>query len=287
MSERDEPWTVLRVLAWTQQRFKDRALASPRLDAELLLAQVMNKTRVGLYTSYDQPLVAGELAAYRDLIRRRLAGEPVAYLLGAQEFWSLSFAVDARVLVPRPETEGLVEAALALLRGRAAPTLVDVGTGSGAIAIAVAHERPDAEVIAIDRSPDALVVARANAARHTVDVTFLEGDLLAPIAGRRVDVIASNPPYIAEGDFDTLPPEVRREPRGALLAGPDGLDVIRRLITDAPALLVPDGALLLEIGAGQSDQVQELGRRRFREVSVRKDLAGIERVIVARVPIVT
>ena len=277
----DEPWTLLRVLRWTQTRFTERGLRSPRLDAEVLLANILAMDRVSLYTHYDQPLTKEELAAYRELIRRRLAGEPVAYLVGKQEFWSISFAVDARVLVPRPETELVVEIALAALKGRFAPRLVDVGTGSGAIAVAIAHERPDAEIIAIDRSPAALELATKNAASAEVDVEFLEGDLLAPVAARGpFSAIVSNPPYIADADFFTLPPEVLREPREALFGGADGLDVIRRLIAAAPPLLVPGGLLAIELGMGQAPEVMRLmSAAGLVGVIARKDLAGIERVV--------
>ena len=277
-----ETWTILKVLQWTQQRFQERGLRSPRLDAELLLAKVVDKDRVGLYTHYDQPLTKPELALYRELIQRRLAGESVAYLVGRQEFWSLPFQVDARVLVPRPETEGVVEAVLALLEGRTAPRVADIGTGSGAIAVAVAHERPDAQVVAVDRSPDALAVAQANAAANGVTIELLEGDLLAPLAGRGpFDVIASNPPYIPDGEYATLPPEVQREPRSALLGGKDGLDLVRRLVAGAPGLLGDAGALVLEVGMGQAQVVAALAPAAgYRAAEVRRDLAGIERVVV-------
>jgi release factor glutamine methyltransferase len=279
----EEIWTVLKVLQWTQQRFRERGMPSPRLDAELLLCEVLKRDRVGLYVHHDQPLAKTELAAYRELIKRRLAGEPVAYLLGRQEFWSLPFQVDRRVLIPRPETEGVVEVALELLKARRAPALADLCTGSGAIAIAVAHERPDARVVAVDLSADALAVAAANVTACEVDVELRQGDLLDPLEEERFDVITANPPYIAEGDYGGLPAEVRCEPRLALLGGPDGLGVIRRLLGAAPGALAEDGALVMEIGAGQSEAVAALGRAAgFGEVSVRKDLAGIERVVVLR-----
>lgn len=280
----DELWTILKVLQWTQKRFAERGLRTPRLDAEVLLAHLLRRDRVSLYTHFDQPLAKEELGAFRELIKRRLGGEPVAYLVGKQEFWSLSFAVDPRVLIPRPETEGLVEAVLSLLAGRAAPTVADIGTGSGAIAVAVAHERPDARVLAVDRSAEALAVARENALAHGAAVEFLEGDLLAPLSGRGpFDVIASNPPYIAEGDFPSLPPEVRREPRGALLSGPDGLDAIRRLVADAKSLLAPGGALALEVGAGQAQAVASLlTAGGYLAIEAKKDLAGIERVVIGK-----
>lgn len=279
----EEIWTVLKVLQWTQQRFRERGVPSARLDAELLLCEVLKLDRVGLYVRHDQPLAKAELAAYRDLIKRRLGGEPVAYLLGRQEFWSLPFKVDGRVLIPRPETEGVVEATLELLKARRAPAIADLCTGSGAIAIAVAHERPDARVVAVDLSADALAVAAANMAACEVDVELRQGDLLAPLGQERFDVITVNPPYIPEGDFAGLPAEVRCEPRLALLGGPDGLGVIRRLFAGTPGALADEGALVMEIGAGQAEAVTALGRAAgFSEVSVRKDLAGIERVVILR-----
>ncbi|MSP61675.1 MAG: peptide chain release factor N(5)-glutamine methyltransferase [Myxococcales bacterium] len=280
----DEIWTILKVLQWTQRRFGERGLRTPRLDAEVLLAHLLARDRVALYTHFDQPLAKEELAAYRELIRQRLTGEPVAYLVGKQEFWSLAFAVDRRVLIPRPETEGLVEAVLKLVAGRPSPSVADIGTGSGAIAVAVAHERPDARVVAVERSPDALAVARANVAAHGVAVELREGDLLLPITRDAPwDVIASNPPYIAEPEFPSLPAEVRCEPREALLAGEDGLAVIRRLIEGALPLLAGEGALMLEVGAGQAPEVAELARARgYRTIETTRDLAGIERVVIAR-----
>lgn len=277
-------WTVLSVLQWTEKRFAERGLGTPRLDAQLLLADVLKKDRVYLYTHFDQPLAPDELAKYRGLIQRRLAGEPVAYLVGKKEFRSLELAVDARVLVPRPDTEATVDAALAHLPEGTA-RVVDVGTGSGAIALAIKKERPDVEVWAVDRSPDAAAVARGNAERLGLAVEVLEGDLLAPVAAHApFAVIVSNPPYIPSGDIAALQPEVRKEPLPALDGGPDGLALIRRLITDAPPLLAPDGALILEVGAGQSSTVAALFATdgRYAPATITKDLAGIERVVSAR-----
>ena len=276
-------WTILSVLQWTEQRFRERQLDSPRLDAQLLLSHVLGRDRVFLYTHFDQPLKPEELAGYRGLIQRRLGGEPVAYLGGKKEFRSLELSVDARVLVPRPDTETLVEVALGLLgdSGR----VVDVGTGSGAIALALKHERPALEVLAVDRSPEAAAVARGNAERLELEVEVLEGDLLAPVAARGpFALVASNPPYIPSGDVPGLAAEVRKEPHGALDGGTDGLTYIRRLIADAPALLAPEGALVLEVGAGQAPAVAALfaADGRYQEASVAKDLAAIERVVAAR-----
>ncbi len=279
----DEPWTILRVLNWTQRHFTERGLPTPRLDAEVLLAHALQRDRVGLYTHHDQPLDPAELAGYRELIQRRLGGEPVAYLVGQQEFWSLPFSVDRRVLIPRPETETLVEVALELLEGCAQPTVADIGTGSGAIAIAIAHERSDARMIAVDRSMDALAVAGANAAANGVEVEFRQGDLLRPLADLMLDLVVSNPPYIAEGDFVSLPAEVKCEPREALLSGPDGLDAIRRIAAEVSPLLATDGAVAIEVGAGQATSAAELFHQQgLTHTTTRRDLLGIERVVIAR-----
>lgn len=281
-------WTILGVLQWTEKRFSERAIGTPRLDAQLLLAEVLGKDRVYLYTHFDQPLEAEELAKYRGLIQRRLAGEPVAYLVGKKEFRSLELAVDARVLVPRPDTEATVEAALACLPAEGAggvARVVDVGTGSGAIALALKKERPDLEVIAVDRSADAAAVARGNAERLGLAVEVVEGDLLAPVAGRGpFAVIVSNPPYVKTGEIAGLAAEVRKEPMAALDGGEDGLVVIRRLVQEAWSLLGEGGALVMEVGAGQAGAVGALlaAAGRWEAAVVTKDLAGIERVVAAR-----
>jgi release factor glutamine methyltransferase len=240
-------WTTLEVLSWTQKRFGERGIPSARLDAEVLLAHVLKITRVALYTGFDKPLHENELGAYRDLIRRRLAGEPVAYLVGEQEFWSLPLAVDPRVLIPRRDTETLVETALRLARG--ARRIADIGTGSGAIVLALLKELPEATAVAVDASEDALAVARANAERHGMveRLRLVRGDLVAPLDGG-FDLVVSNPPYIPRGDLPGLSPEVRREPPAALDGGADGLDALRRLVPAAKAKLAPGGWLLVEHG---------------------------------------
>ena len=252
---------------------------TPRLDAEVLLANVLGVDRTALFTHPDREVKGPAVRAFQDAVRRRSAGrEPVAYITGRRGFRYLDLAVDPRVLVPRPETELLVEIGIERLAQGA--RVVDVGTGSGAIALALAHERPDLEVLATDSSPDALDVARANAARLGLDraVTFHEGDLLA--GAGEVDAVLSNPPYVAEGDRATLAPEItRHEPPGALFAGADGLDVIRRLVPAA----VDAGARLLaiELGEGQAGAVaQFMLDAGFADVHARRDLAGIERVVV-------
>jgi release factor glutamine methyltransferase len=276
-------WTTLKVLNWTTQRFQERGLESARLEAEVLLAHVLATTRVGLYTAFDKPLQATELARYKELIRRRLAGEPVAYLLGNQEFWSLPLTVDPRVLIPRRDTETLVELALELLPAGRDARVADICTGSGAVALAVAKERPQAVVIATDVSEPALEVARLNAASNKLTVEFRRGDLLAPLAGERFDLILSNPPYIPTGDLAGLSPEVKREPRLALDGGRDGLDAVRRLAAGAAAHLVPGGAIALEHGFDQGPAVRGiLEAAGLREARTKKDLGGNDRVTWAR-----
>jgi release factor glutamine methyltransferase len=273
-------WTTLDVLRWTQQRFAERGLPSARLDAEVLLAHALGATRVALYTGFDKPLEEPELARYRELVRRRLAGEPVAYLVGEQEFWSLPLTVDARVLVPRRDTETLVETALRL--APAARRIADVATGSGAIALALATELSGATVVATDRSAGALAVAGENVARHGLQarVTLVEGDLCAPLAGLGpFDLIVSNPPYIPTRDLAALAPEVRREPRGALDGGPDGLVLLRRLVVEARPLLEPGGLLAVEHGFDQGVQVRGLFEAAgYAEVATVTDLGASDRV---------
>jgi release factor glutamine methyltransferase len=276
-------WTILEVLQWTTARFQERGIASPRLDAELLAAHAFGLTRVQLYTQFDRPLLAPELAAYRELVKRRQAGEPVAYLTGRKEFWSLDLAVDKRVLIPRPDTETTVEEALERLKARTveAPRIADVATGSGAIALALAKSRPEAAVFACDVSPDALAVARGNAERLGLAVTFLEGNLAEPLrAHAPFDLVVANLPYVRAGDIPGLAPEVRSEPWLALDGGADGLDLVRALVAMAPGILAPGGTLVLEIGDGQAQATAELCRAAsLHDVRVRADLGGVDRVV--------
>ncbi len=280
-------WTLGKVLQWTAQRFAKEGLPSARLDAELLLAHCLGTDRIGLYLDFHKPLDTQERAAYRELVRRRLQGEPVAYMVGHKEFWSLDLKVDPRVLVPRPETELLVESALELLTGIEEPLVVDLGTGSGAIALALAEERPDARILATDLSADALELAAENAARLDLAVEFRQGDLFDPLADIRgqVTLLVSNPPYVAEGHLEQVQPSVLEfEPRSALLAGSDGLDVIRRLVRGAPDLLQAGGYLLFEMAFDQAKAVENLFAESsvWESPSVRKDLAGKPRAILAR-----
>jgi release factor glutamine methyltransferase len=279
-----EGWTVLDLLKWTANFFAGKGIENGRLDAELLLAEILKLNRIGLYLNFDRPVNSDELTAFRALIERRARREPLAYILGRCEFWSLTFKVGPAVLIPRGDTETLVEAALQVLPqgGR----LLDVGVGSGAIALAIAHERPDAAVEGIDLSPAALAIATENAQTLGVAarVTLRQGDLFALNDSRPYDVIVSNPPYIAVGEQATLMPEVRDfEPALALFAGADGLDCYRALIPAAKALLKSPGTLLVEVGAGQAAAVAELfAVAGFAEICTSRDLAGIERVVAGR-----
>lgn len=277
-------WAVLDVVRWTTDRFTRHGIESARLDAELLAAHAFGLKRIELYTQFDKPLAEAELAKYRELVRRRLAGEPVAYLLGHREFWSLDLLVDARVLVPRPDTETLVEEALDRLRAWPAETalrLADVATGSGAVALVMAKEQPAAQVFATDVSPDALAVATANAIRLNLKVTFARGHLAGPLGPHApFQLITANLPYIPSAEIPGLSAEVRSEPMLALDGGADGLDLVRELVGQAGPLLVAGGCLALEIGAGQSNMVVDLLRAHgFNDVRTRRDLGGIERVV--------
>ena len=273
---------ILDVINKTVPYFEKAGVESPRLSIELLLAHVLQKKRLQLYLEFEREVDAAALASLRGLVKRRGGGEPLQYVTGEAEFCGLKLAVDRRVLIPRPETELLV----AVVAARQPATVVDVGTGSGCIALALAQRLPAAEITATDRSLDALAVARANAARYAFKnfTRFLSGDLLTILPDSfTVDAIVSNPPYIASGDLAQLPREVKEfEPVQALLAGVDGLEVIRRLVLEAKRYLSPTGFVALEIGAGQCVAVTELfGRAGYTVAQVEKDLQGHERVIVA------
>ena len=278
----DQAWTPLKLLGWTQSFFAGKGVDAPRLTAELLLAHALGCDRVRLYLDFDKPLGDPELARYRELVKRRAGGEPTAYLTGTREFFGHRLAVDPRVLIPRPETEQLAELALeALPHGGAA---LDLGVGSGALAIALVLGRPGARVTAVDLSPEALEVARANAAALGATVTFLEGDLYGPVAAdQRFDVIVSNPPYLPSGELAGLQREVQREPRLALDGGADGLDLLRRVVAGAPQRLRAGGVLLLEMHESHLETLPALCRAAgFASAEPRRDLAGLPRLTLAR-----
>jgi release factor glutamine methyltransferase len=251
----DQTWTLGALLDWTAKHLAQKGVEYPRLDAEVLLAHAAGCKRIDLYgTRYGEVAAPEVRQTYRDLIRRRLEGCPVAYLVGRKEFYGLELSVSPAVLIPRPDTEHVVIEALALAKKLETPRIVDVGTGSGAIAVALARHHPRAQLTAIDVSADALAVARGNAEKHDVAerVRFLQGDLLAPVANESFDLIVSNPPYIATEDLPKLPIGVRQyEPLLALDGGPGGFAVFDRLIDQARARLASGGHLVVEIGAPQ------------------------------------
>jgi len=283
-----EPWTIGRLLTWTQEYLASHGAESPRLDAEVLLAEALGCQRIDLYTRFDDVPDEGPRGRFRELVRRRAEHVPVAYLVGRREFYSLAFRVTPDVLIPRPETELLVVAALDLARqcgnGRAA-AICDVGTGSGAIAVAVAKHLPAARVTAVDCSRAALAVARENAERHGVAgrIEFVESDLLDGLpADASFDLVLSNPPYVGESEWSALMPEVRdHEPRTALIAGSRGTEVIERLLPQAAARLRSGGHLVMEISPMIHEAVCRLIEAvgAFGPVETVKDLARLPRVV--------
>lgn len=263
--------------------------ARSRIDANeaaILLAHALGRDRAWLIAHGRDPVAAGEADRFLALVEARAAGQPVAYLTGRQGFWTLELAVSPATLVPRPETERLVELALERLPRHAGVRIADLGTGSGAIALALARERPRAQVVATDASASALAVARGNAAAHAIgNVEFREGDWLAPLGNERFDLIASNPPYIADGDPHLAQGDLRFEPAMALACGADGLDAIRRIVAGAPAHLSPGGWLVLEHGWDQGGAVRDLlVDAGFVEVATERDLEGRDRVSIGRRP---
>jgi release factor glutamine methyltransferase len=285
---------IIDVINWGRALFIERNVPHARYTIEVLLEHVLGRKRADLYCDYDSRLSAAEMGRLRKYVGERLARKPLWHLVGAVEFYGLTMRVNDRVLIPRPETELLVERALKELEGlpRAGVRYVaDIGTGSGNIAIAIARSTRGVFVYATDLSPEALAVAEANARENGVEgeISLLSGDLLAPFraGGRgRIDMIVSNPPYVSDADWADLPPEVReREPRLALHGGMDGLECIARLVDGAPSVLVPGGTLLLEVGSGQAPRVGEMMTRAgaYGRIEVHRDYAGIERVVVGAV----
>ena len=285
---RPDDWTIIELLQWTTTYFETHGIDSPRLDAELLLACALGLERIDLYLRHDQPLNSEELDRFRELVKRRKAREPIAYITGQKEFWALELAVGPGVLIPRPETECVVEAVLdfmATRTGSGAHRILDLGTGSGAIALAIAHSRPETQVVAVERSRAALAFANRNCRRHAL------GERVQIVAGRwfdifsagqaRFDVIVSNPPYIPSHQVDTLQPEIARyEPREALDGGVEGLDCLKQIIGQASSFLAHGGALFLEIGHDQYPAVRRIAEscRVYRDITCRPDYSGLDRV---------
>jgi release factor glutamine methyltransferase len=281
-----EQWPVLKVLQWTTDYFREKGMINPRLEAEVLLAHLLGVDRVGLYLNYDKRLKEGERKAYREMIQRRTAREPIAYILGEKEFWSLRFKVNPDCLIPRPETEHLVDEAVRIGTHLRPPRrILEIGTGCGAVAIVLAKELEDANIVAIDISPFALIVAKLNAELHEVaeEITFIQGDLLN-LEETQFSLIVSNPPYIPTEEILKLAPEVRDyEPLIALDGGEDGMHFFQEIAHGAPAYLVQKGWLILEMGKGQSQKVTGiLEDEGFINIAMVPDYAGIKRVIRAQ-----
>lgn len=283
-------WHVLELLEWTTGFFEKHNIPNPRLDAEVLLGHLLKKSRLQLYLHFDMPVFQDDLTVFRELIKKRIARTPLSYLTNHKEFMSLDFYVDERVLIPRPETEFIVETILKT-KENTPQCLLEIGTGSGVIATALAVNMPEWEIIATDISNDALAVAEKNRDAHDCveRITLLHGDLFEPIKTlqpARFNWIVSNPPYIMSGERDILSPDIRDyEPHIALFAGEDGLSIIRRLIAEAPNYLHPEGKLIFEIGDKQAESVKALldEQPTYQNYRFIKDYAGIERVVLVTV----
>ena len=302
--------TIRDILNWAAEYLKSRNIPSDRLDSEVLLSFILKKDRTYLYTNSEKPILPEEHKKFKELIERRGRREPLSYITGEKEFWSLKFKVSRDTLIPRPETEILVQAVLDIIKSPSPPPLpigerikvrgikiLDIGTGSGNVAVSIAKESPESHVFTVDKSNSALSVAKENAIIHNVAgrITFLKGDLCIPFnppsppfvkGGKEglFDIIVSNPPYIPTGDIEGLMPEVRDwEPRWALDGGKDGLEIVRKIIKDAPLFLKSKGFLAMEIGFGQSEEVSRIISEtdKFHNIKTIKDLSGIERVVTA------
>lgn len=285
----ERSWTVLELLQWTEEHLRKHGVESPKLDAECLLAHALGSQRLQLYVDFDKPTHPDQRARFRELVVRRARDRvPVSQLLGSKEFWSLELDVTRDVLSPRPETETLVEATLSRLPDpNGAYRIVDIGTGSGAIALALARERPSAQVTATDISQPALQIARINADKLQLSerLRFLEGDLFGAVPGEQFDLVVSNPPYVARRDADALPPELAHEPEVALFGGDDGFAVSSRLVAGAWDALLPGGVFAVELAPDQTERIaQECKEVGLDEVETLRDLARRQRVVVARKP---
>ena len=287
---RDSQWTILELIRWTAAYFKSHRVENPRSSAEVLLAHTLKSNRLDLYLNYDRPLDRPELERFKGLIKRRARGEPVAYIVGKKEFWSLDLAVDRTVLIPRPETECLVEAVcryLSTLPPAPHRRILELGSGSGAVILALAAEHPAHRYLATDRQLSILELALDNIRRHGQPgrIQLLAGDWFAPFKKglQPFDIIVSNPPYIKSDVIGALQPEVSKfEPRLALDGGPDGLAAVRHIIEQAPDYLKVTGRLFLEIGHDQKAAVQDIiaGCGRYKDTVISKDYGGLDRVVM-------
>ena len=281
-------WTIMKILNWTKQYFEAKGVENPRLDAEVLLCAVLKCQRITLYVDFERPLSEEELATYREYVRRRGNFEPLAYILGERAFMRNTFKVNKATLVPRPETELLVESLVRiapLLKREGDVKILDIGTGSGAIIVSLLDYLPNAKGVGVDISVDALIVAKENSEKIGVTgrIGFVHSDVFSKLPlEKKFDIIVSNPPYIPAGDIAGLDKDVQQEPRGALDGGADGLDFYRRITAEAMDHMAEEGVLAFEIGIGQAAAVQQLCLDAgFVKTAVRKDYAGIERMVFA------
>jgi release factor glutamine methyltransferase len=278
-------WHIKDVLQWTASYLKTKGISTARLDSEVLLAHCLGVDRLHLYLNLERPLTAEERLRYRELVRRRALREPVSLIIGRKEFWSLQFRVESGVLVPRPDTEIIVETILKVVQNIVSPSILEIGTGSGAISIAVAREKPLARMFATDIDLKAAKLAAYNARNLQTEISFMVADLFSAIKrGALFDVVCSNPPYIPDEILPTLDPEINYEPWTALKGGPDGLDVIRKIILEAPNFLAPGALLVLEMGSDQEDAVRGLMEDAgFKSIESIQDLSGKPRVVKGQV----
>ncbi len=285
MQQQRTVWTILKILQWTQQYFSSKGVENPRLDAEVLLCAVLDKSRIQLYTNFDEPLEEQELKQYREYVARRAAREPVAYILGHKGFLHYDFIVTRDTLIPRPETELLVEQLVSLNKEKGPVRILDLGCGSGAIIDSLLAELPEARGMGVDISPGAAAVTRENAENLKVGdrLETVVSDLYEKVPQEpKFQVLVSNPPYIPEGDLAGLQAEVHREPRQALDGGRDGLDFYRRILRDVWTYLDPEGMVAFEIGQGQGEEVARLCREAGLDcVKIRKDYGDIDRMVFA------
>lgn len=283
MKKEQETWTVLKVLDWTKGYLAEKGIENARLETEWMLCAALGLDRVGLYVNHDKPLTSDELAVFKEMVARRAKREPLQYILGSQEFMGLEIDVSPAVLIPRHDTETLVEQAVR--RCPEAKRVLDIGVGSGCVTIALAKALPQAEVFGVDTSGEALEIAGKNAGNNGVTITFYRGSLFESLDGMTFDMIVSNPPYIPSGDIAGLQPEVRDyEPTAALDGGVDGLDFYRSMIPLAPCYLNPRGWLLFEAGIHQSSRILELFEKEecYDDLFTAKDFGGVERVVGGR-----
>ena len=283
MPSKDKIWTIGEIIEQTKQYLAKYEVSSPRLDAEILLCSILGQERIYLYVNFDQPLQKKEVDLYRELVLRRAKGEPIAYILGKKAFLNVELSVNKHVLIPRPETELLAEQAIKFCQECDKVSLLDIGTGSGALVVSITHNCPNVTAVACDVSSEALAVAKENAAKYNLSerIEFVQSDVYARLQGKKFSLIVSNPPYIISKEIADLAREVQNEPVLALDGGEDGLAVYRRIVQKGKDFLLQDGLLALEIGYNQAEALTELASEaKFVNVKVIKDYAGLDRIVL-------